>query len=488
MSIKVVVFTGIPGLDKRRILSHLRSYILREHEPDHSLKALTGGDLEQRFRSLIPIVELCRLTKEDLRADLSQTYDLYVKAQGEFRNNIRKVLERGDSPLKIIFIHTHLTHCIDGHYRTWLALRLYDDVFRDLKVIKVVNLIDNIHTIRHSLGSPLHRLNQLITWRDLEQMASELLTGKLFPDESVYRNCKVVSVNHSLSTFADLILDPSKPEIYTAYPISKIRHIYRLQNKFSNASRDEALRMMEVYRGVGASQDGDVLLLRNLLSTYSGRTLSEVKHDLLIQNDEFRRFFSQEFVAYDPSTIDEIPLLAKAEVPGTGNTIRITEDDFWPYVCEPEKRLAGRDAFRDARDLGGIEIDVEEIKELSVARISDYNTRWSTIRRQVRSRDFRLIDQSLGLVAYRPTLGGRWSEGVFSEIDHVYRHLRRPFFVIKDRNDGPLDRQSTLHWEFGPNYFKEWDLSIAEQRREAFIHARTTLMKRIEDMNKGDVI
>jgi hypothetical protein len=197
------------------------------------------------------------------------------------------------------------------------------------------------------------------------------------------------------------------------------------------------------------------------------------------QNNEYREFFSREFIAYDPSTIDELPLLDKLKWKVSHNSITLTSADCWPVGCTADHRISGRDIFANDTE---INIPLNQIEELNVPIITDSRKAQTSIQRQVRSRDFRLIEQSKGLIAFRPTLGGRWSGGVRGEIEHVYRHLKKPFYVIKGHFDGDLDEGTTLGWEYGSQYWGTFDLSTPEKRNEAFQAAKRALIKNIDDM------
>jgi hypothetical protein len=191
------------------------------------------------------------------------------------------------------------------------------------------------------------------------------------------------------------------------------------------------------------------------------------------QTLEYRKAFGLDFVAYDPGTIDEMPIVSRHFNASTAETIKVTHADSWPQVCDPAGRLAGCDVLADKNE---IELNAGQIRELRAPIISDHRQFQTSLERQVRSRDFRLIEQSKGLIAYRPTLGGRWSGAVRDEIDHVYRHQKKPFYVIKGLHDGKLDEGSKCWGEF--------DLSTPEKRQQAFALAKDELLKSIADSDR----
>lgn len=484
MGIDAFIFTGIPGLRKTQILRHLRKYVLTEYQHEHSLVDLDDEEFEKQAHYIIPIIELSRLSKEELTADLFELYDIYTLRFREFQKNLRKLQGNDYRYMRYVFIHTHLTNCLFGHYRTWLALRTPENVFENLNIKRLINLIDNVHTCRHIITSKEYpyTLDQIITWRDIEQMVTEMLAGRIFPEKSIFDKSKVFAINHCLKTIADLLFSKKMFQLYTAYPISKIRTIEQFAREYKNMSVDEVF--VEMKKEKKEIREGDEAILKAVGNEIPDSNLAGIAEELKLQNKEFREFFNNAFISYDPSTIDEIPLVVKGEK-SNSDSITIGPEDFWEAVCAPEDRLAGRDIFDE---LGSIEIPVAEIKALAVTRLSDKDRKGTSIKRQVRSRDLRLIDQADGLIAYRPTLGGPWSDGVYQEVDHVNRHLHRPFFVIKDKRDGPLDQGGTLKWEYGPGYWAEFDLSTSANRRVAFEYAEEKLCESIENSIQAEMV
>ena len=63
------------------------------------------------------------------------------------------------------------------------------------------------------------------------------------------------------------------------------------------------------------------------------------------------------------------------------------------------------------------------------------------IRRQVESRDFRLIHDSDCLVAYRPNWGGRASRGVTAEL-YLARGIARRAFIYSPAEDKPSEESA----------------------------------------------
>jgi hypothetical protein len=75
---------------------------------------------------------------------------------------------------------------------------------------------------------------------------------------------------------------------------------------------------------------------------------------------------------------------------------------------------------------------------------------------------------------------------VEAELNHV-REIRRPFFVIKDKNDSSIDPDGTLQREGDPMIYGEWDLSTKDNRQAAFESAAEELNKQIENAHRSRI-
>jgi hypothetical protein len=174
MLIDAFLFTGIAGVKKRRCLEHLRDSIL------------PADVTRDRANFLIPIVELARLTRSEVEGDLFDLYRTYDDRLQKFTQQLARFRSPDYRDIRYIFIHTHLTNFITGHFRSWVGSSDYDQLFSGIKIHKIINLIDNVYCCQHEVaadGYPF-TLDQLISWRDSEQMATEILAG-LFLKESL---------------------------------------------------------------------------------------------------------------------------------------------------------------------------------------------------------------------------------------------------------------------------------------------------------------
>ena len=299
-----------PRLEKRRRLHHLRRYVLTQR--DHVLHP-DQPDFDSEAEKYIPIIELVHVTRTELARELGQLFSVYQRGLGAFSNKLEALKKAPLTPKqtpKRLLVHTHLTNFITGHYRSWVGIVRLPSLFdKDVLTVEmIVNMIDNIHVcrslIRKQPGFPL-TLDQIITWRDAELMMTEVLAGQLFAhgayvDQSdvVFKNSKVLAVDHCLNTVADLLLDKEKYQIYTAFPISKIRDIDRLISILGDITADcknESMVLRKLNpQNLSEQKDqarADADLAVALASQHTH--FSDAKRSLEEQNREFRAFFAQ---------------------------------------------------------------------------------------------------------------------------------------------------------------------------------------------------
>lgn len=126
---------------------------------------------------------------------------------------------------------------------------------------------------------------------------------------------------------------------------------------------------------------------------------------------------------FDPVTIDDLILIHALNQSASGETVIVRDADRWeltdpPLLCDDRAR------FHDGSDRQFSRAEVEEVTV-------DLN-------RQVETRDFRLIEDSNAIVAYRPHWGGIPSRGVTAELRFAQDRGRRIFIYSPTRDDAPL--------------------------------------------------
>jgi len=351
---------------------------------------------------------------------------------------------------RFCFLTMHLSWQVGSQFFSPLSWRHppdYNDILvnflRDeFKPQSIITFIDDIYSAQYKIRKDKYhfRLLELLRWRNVETLLADTLAQQVVPaqyfqedrDRYPFEHSPVVAIRHPKKMLYTLLTDKMKPRVYASYPISEPR---------------------EMAEKLGTEEP-----------------IKEINH--------FREFMHDQFVVFDPVTIDERPLefirkrldkefykkkkdklistLYKArniksnkgridhklneEIKRLANTfLKIKEDteisllkgDRWP--TEGEDTLCGDDPV-DIENLS-----LKEIAEITSGGIAGAEKQFSEIDRQIQSRDYRLIEQADYVVVYRPTLNkDRWSTGTFSEANYAH-FVGREVFVIRDRKDTPLN-------------------------------------------------
>lgn len=147
---------------------------------------------------------------------------------------------------------------------------------------------------------------------------------------------------------------------------------------------------------------------------YSASQITAVRNDPALRNEieEHRRRLHKEYTVFDPLTIDDRVLVNSLPASPTSQDFQVSAEARWPSdlsdLGEDYASLVAED-----RSIFPIAINTHEAQFLNgPLEQSSYR---SPIDTQIRSRDFRYIEQSDVMAAYRPRLGGHESSGVAAE-------------------------------------------------------------------------
>jgi adenylate kinase len=141
-------------------------------------------------------------------------------------------------------------------------------------------------------------------------------------------------------------------------------------------------------------------------------TYTRANDSFIAEINEHRRNLHKDYTVFDPVTIDEYPVVTA----GDGKQFI----KRWPYSVEESQKDYMDGVSKLTID--GILKDEDEILA------------------NIEGRDFRLVNQAQGIVAYRPYWGSRESPstGVDREMLQAYTR-NRPIYVVHDESkDGPL--------------------------------------------------
>lgn len=440
---KAVLLTGIYGIGKRDVAKRFRKYYLTQYLNIAELRNLSEDEFEALAPEYIPIAEIFRTSTSERNVFLDKFYETIKNGKVSIGATKAKLAKAAESPkFQFAIIHTHLSYYLTGHFRSWMAWVDVADFFSGVEVYRIINLIDNVF-VHFAKCAGEQSMKDLLVWRDLEIMMSEMLATQLFPGENLRKRAKIFGVNHSLKNLAKLVDPKDLPSVYLAYPISAVRRIERREP-------DRA-------------------------------------REILLHNKEFRIAVQERLVIFDPSTIDELPMVMLDDRPGLPAwfpwlSYPLDESSLWPRIGSPDELVA-------ADRPGPWRIPHSELVTLRATGADEDPVRGSIVAKHVRSRDLTLVTQADGVIVYRPTLSGRWSASVEEEVRHASDYLRCPFYIIRDRGDPDVNigRDGVLDYKIPASNWGVWDLSKPESRQLAFKTATDYIIQEISRSQRGDV-
>jgi hypothetical protein len=418
-----IILAGHAGIGKREVIKNIKD-------------SLAPGITFQHFPAEEGLI---------LKTAMKSPRDLMDAWYKRFQANVVEPWKalHDEKPAAAI-ISMHLSWQVESHILSPLVSPHAIDIlnfFRDdFRPSHVVTLIDNIYRSQKVIAHEGYniRLGELLRWRNIETILADMLanlvaTNDYTHDKAIYpfEHSPALAVNHP----ADIVpryIQRNVPRIYLSYPISAPRRIYK--------------------------------------KTRSKEPIHEI--------NRFRNYFSRKFVAFDPVTIDERPLnvirensdkeLRDATLAQFEKILTRKQSDAKKLklltarldASRADRRVSLRTAdvwerdaaeyARSMRGLGPADIDGLSIEQISGITVGA-NKQHSEVDRQIRMRDYRLIDQADCVVTYRPTYkddAGKvdqdWSGGTAAELHYAYVQAKKPVFVITDPvadgnlNEGPF--------------------------------------------------
>ena len=144
--------------------------------------------------------------------------------------------------------------------------------------------------------------------------------------------------------------------------------------------------------------------------------------------DAIRRELHRRFIVFDPLTLDEgtpqvFDKARAACADGTHEIVITSEEARWP--------LDGAGTLKDGLPPAfPMTLDPREALEV-----------WDDMENQVRHRDLTMVEQAQCVAAYRITMGGRLSTGMYSELMYASHTAEpaRPVLMYADPEDGGLE-------------------------------------------------
>ncbi len=298
-----------------------------------------------------------RIQVLDIREYLGDsTHVLLIRPQKKQREAVTEAIGRmsgrlPEADLNIISLHAcHQCGSIPVFPCTSEAVKGLDPAI-------CITLIDDVYSCRKRLkrGGYPYRHHQLLNWRQIECGIADLIA-----DASSIENVYLAAKHPSMMVYR-LLFEPKRPRLYSASQITNVR------------DNPQARKEIEAHR----------------------------------------RHIHQEFVVFDPLTVDDRILVNS--LPGEdpeGETFQVGFDARWPSdlseIGPHYESLVPEDP-----NLFPLTVEVKEAEELN--RPDQMSSPMSTIDAQITQRDYRYIDQADVMAAYRPRFLGHESRGVAAE-------------------------------------------------------------------------
>jgi hypothetical protein len=389
---KTFIFSGISGLNKATILSNLSIHIKAQ-------RATLGKDAgQERAGEATPAPESPEISVVKIAPPRERL--LQGIRQNDIVDTVGEQLSKLSLPkTEYLLIDMHLSYFFHTHFMTPLVSPAVIDALRTLNPLGYVNFIDDIYSIYRSYRGRYMSIGDVLRWRALEAMLTDSVAAATCStpipspsrfDTRLYENSPIIAVRHHPKVACAFMEKRDHLRVYASFPISEPRR-----------------------------QDRNELF-------------EEVNH--------FRRFLRDEYVCFDPLTIDELPLESAYEQFVATRDLKLSElrtgavdfssdlrwPDEWVYsMCGEGKSWS-------------TQFSAEEIRSICTPFLGLTESK-SELDRQAGERDFRLIDQSDVVIVYRPRMSRTaWSKGTREEVNYA-KHQGKPVLVISETGDGAIN-------------------------------------------------
>jgi hypothetical protein len=406
---RLILVTGIPGTGVRDALQKYIDWHARIFRG--TPLAPTSHSLEDDF--LLPRLKGAQLIPGDadifdaLQLPKSLLRDAWTHAFNDLIDSVRPVLQDG----RDVFCTFHAVYYYHANHE-YISCVNFDLVFQlDVSIGPTITLIDDIYDVRERLSEPrglfsygsadipalddledLLRLQKILDWRHVETLVSERIASVAKPD---FRHF-IFATKHPTATFHDLLYS-SKPIVYLAHPISEIRRLRR-------AGGDAQTMADEVSDEISRLTTD----LRTNFTLLEPTTIDELRFSTVIANASIRTG-EVRTISYPNAPLTErwqsnIPIADTMNSPPQQDP-KLFRSETPPDSSEVEPAAAVQ---------GALDISLDDQSSVNRAQLIKYLD--EAIQNQIKSRDFALIEQADGLVAFRPVFRGHASDGVWNEL------------------------------------------------------------------------
>ncbi len=321
--------------------------------------------------------------------------------QESFTNVVPKISEHRDEGKDVFFtFHACWYHLLTRQFTSIIDLRMISQLRPDI----VFTLVDDIYDVCARLSVEGGIFPSPIRRDPAEDRIFKLLTildWRAFEEtlaERIAALCGdvphvVFAVKHPLATFSSL-LDGKCPTVYLAHPIGYVRDLWREGGSDKHDTANAFVREVE----------------------------------------ELTSSLRQDFTVLEPTAIDELCF---------------AENEFGPRWPQPgrDEDLLWRPPLED---FWNVPEGQEEVRNALTGYLED------KIKKHINARDHKLVEQSAGVVAYRPCAPGYEAKGVKEELQHWGRlHTLGERTAVAYVLHPPQDELARRHWELG-NVCTEW--------------------------------
>lgn len=480
-----IVVAGHSGVGKRTAIDRLCKEL---YQRDHTWRALDRAgedqgkkDQERRVADYFEIDDFA--SKRDLYSD---SWRQQAKEWGKSVD--RKFKEWKSAPPKYAFLGVHLSYQTCGRFSSPLLWYnpycpetdikkggmfeiFLNEIMGEFQPNYIITLIDDLAACQNRIESGYRfRLRDFIAWRDIELFFADLLAQRFINCDKdslsgpyPFHNSFLVSVRQSATSVANLICDRATPKIYCSYPVTDTRkHPERLDQ-----IRDVVTSLGEEFVVFDPMAIDDVplkvLLLSHLTHVLSARgqniysdggrtSIKKMIHD----HDHLLAELANKTKG-DNSFLDIRPLsLIRFDLPPS---------DQWQFSATDVLCGSTRESISDLHG--------DEIAEICAPEDKDWTT--SSLDQQIRSRDYRLIDQADCIVTYRPlwrrfdgTTREVFSGGTGKEWDYAHNSGKPTILLHDPHEDGDISRCDVWDQHMGtePEFTFKGNLSDSKERKK----------------------
>lgn len=389
-----VLFLGTTGLKKNSVLSKIADIALKEKFE------LKTGIKHQDANRHIQIFDVDERIKHNLGKGYSSFMDDHVREQQKelWIKEINKILkEIEQAKTEHVFLSIHGTY-----YRYNNFFSMFDmSILARFKPTIIITLIDDIYDVSQKVTEKEQEyktnssctLSEALSWRTVEILMGDNLSEHLF-------------INPETACLDEKDIDKVPDNLKWVFS-EKIPH-------FVIAVKHNSRMLYQL------------LFQRKKLQLYASFPITSTRFEKakIDEINNFKAKLEEKYTVFDPATIDEIIVLNKSKL-----------------VKENYEKIKSSEMFHKEQNdwilLKRLYGDYSRETTLPTFNPEEIGNIQDAILKQVEKRDYRMVEQTQGVVAYRPFWGGRPDPagGVDAELRTAIK-LHKGAFAFHPKEDG----------------------------------------------------